>query len=85
MTAVSKSLKAPPVYMCTQALPVPNHGKTHGNERGSPTTPAQTDITGDKLVRRYTIPSSTIVLPENKVPYKTHRTSARAGTTHPQT
>ena len=49
------------------------------------TTPAKTDITGGKPVRRYTIPSSTMVLPENRVPDKSHQTSERAGTTRPQT
>ena len=46
--------------------------------------PAQTDITGGKPVRCYTIPSSAIVLPENRALDNPHRTSERAGTTQPQ-
>ena len=39
---------------CPRMLSPPNRGKPHGNERARPDNTRQTDITGGKLVRRYT-------------------------------
>ena len=64
---------------CPRMSSQPDRGKPHSNACVPLTIPAQRDITGEKPVRRYPIPSSTIVLP------KTYRISERTGETRPQT
>ena len=44
----------------------PNRGKPLSYSRSRPNDPTQTDITGGKPVRHYTIPSSTIVIQETE-------------------
>ena len=53
-----------------QPPPPPNCGKCPSCSRARLDNPGPTDITRGKPVWRYTIPSSTIVLPENRAPDK---------------
>ena len=61
-------LKLNSLSTCPRMPPPPSRGKSHGmvTSEHALTTPTQTHITGGKLVWRYAIPSTTMLLPETE-------------------